>query len=337
MTETTTLKSDVHELETVLEVRPSGWQRVAHPKIGQWARLPTSPTVEAEFTPTKDSPEEKEDEKPKVKTEKWFFVNGVATELYWLRLACKKLAKWSSREITGVYNRGDGILWDLIECAGERDATGIGHAASQRELIERTESSMRAQKLLKKQLETALLAPTKDGKGFAHIVMIAHSQGCLVLRLALEELVAEDCPGIRKSMLQRLCVFTFGNPSVDWKLDEPDSISPFNQDQGEKGVRHLSSHVLHTEHFANKLDFVAKLGVISEHKQESSGYEQNCVFVNKESDWIGHLFGTQYSLDKQHYKDEKAVDSDPMTGDKSWLLNCGGGGLIADARTKARV
>ncbi|EOD52811.1 hypothetical protein UCRNP2_388 [Neofusicoccum parvum UCRNP2] len=40
-----------------------------------------------------------------VQDEKWFFVNGIATELFWLHLACKKLAEHFKRDITGVFNR----------------------------------------------------------------------------------------------------------------------------------------------------------------------------------------------------------------------------------------
>ncbi|KAH7489393.1 hypothetical protein FOMA001_g2245 [Fusarium oxysporum f. sp. matthiolae] len=339
MTRETTLKSDDHDSGTVLEVRPSGWQRVINPAAaGSWARIPTPLGEELEQLSLGEQPEETPDEKPKVTKEKWLFVNGIATELFWLHLACKKLAKWYSREVTGVYNRGDGILWDLIECAGERDVEGMGRAESQRELIQRTRSSMNAQRKLEEQLRAAL-GQTGEGKKYAHVVVIAHSQGCLLLRLALEELVTADLPGtgnFRKTMLDRLCVFTFGNPSVDWKLNR-DSILNIqrlrNSEQQSKNLdlTFLSSHVLRTEHFANKVDFVAKLGVISEHKQVDSGYAPECVFVNREGDWIGHLFGTQYSLDYNHYRDEHADNDGEVTGDMSWLLACRDGVLVENA------
>ncbi|EHK23276.1 uncharacterized protein TRIVIDRAFT_134060, partial [Trichoderma virens Gv29-8] len=266
------------------------------------------------------------EEQPRVANEKWLFVNGIATELFWLHLACKKLARQYSREITGVYNRGDGILWDLIECAGERNITGEGNARSQKRLIQRTSSSRGAQEKLKEQLEAALeQAGDGDGSVYKHVVVIAHSQGCLLLRLALEELVVEDAAGTgntRQTMLERLCVFTFGNPSVDWKLDLPDDvvIAPLqNSGQSQMDLEFLSSHVLRTEHFANKVDFVAKLGVISEHRRADSGYAPEHVFVNEDPDWIGHLFGTQYSLDSRYYRAEQ---TNGAIGDPSWLLTC---------------
>ncbi|KAJ9642276.1 hypothetical protein H2199_004656 [Coniosporium tulheliwenetii] len=155
--------------------------------------------------------------------------------------------------------------------------------------------------------------------GPTHVVMIAHSQGCLLLSLALESLL-NDLVGtgdvkIRKTMLSRLCVFTFGNPSVDWKLemDEGHSIEPLeNSDQARKDLTYLSSHVLRTEHFANEKDFVARLGVLNEKKPPDSGYDY--IFINKGKDWIGHLFGTQYSLDPNDYTE--------ANGQISWLLAC---------------
>lgn len=304
MGEETVLKSDGDcRSGTLLEVRPSGWQRVINPSRIQeqsWVRLSNSSGAPAEkFCPNAKVP----DEPPKVRGEKWLFVNGIATELFWLHLACKKLANKYSREITGVFNRGDGILWDLIECAGERNVGGTASASSQRKLIQRTRSSRRAQAELKEQLRVALTQA--GGKHYEHIVVIAHSQGCLLLRLALGELIASDsndAVDIRRTMLERLCVFTFGNPSVDWKLDW-DSDRPIierlnNSKQSGDGadLTFLSSHVLCTEHFANETDFVAKLGVMSKPaKERSSGYDRKAVFVNSEQDWIGHVFGTQYS------------------------------------------
>ncbi|KAH9203686.1 hypothetical protein DL95DRAFT_439473 [Leptodontidium sp. 2 PMI_412] len=248
-----------------------------------------------------------------VKNEKWFFINGIATEPFWLHLACKKLAIWSSREITGVYNRGDGILWDLIECAGERDDHGVGSITSQNNLIQRTMSSVLAEQSLQSQLEAALQTPIEGPGSYSNIVMIAHSQGCLILRLALEELIEvhDDGSDIRTAMLRRLCVFTFGNPSVNWQF---------------KNGMQLSSYVRRTEHFANEKDFVAKLGVLNPHTR--LGYGTDEIFVNKQPDWIGHLFGTQYSLDPNHYGDRDAPAGVNPTGQNSWLLRCRNGAPV---------
>lgn len=284
MTKETQLETDdygdVQGKGVVIEVSPSGRQRVVHPRANRpWLG-------EDMLNLDGNEPEDS------VHDEKWFFVNGIATELFWLHLACKKLAEHFKRDITGVFNRSEGILWDLIECAGERNIEGEAKADSQNDMVKRTRSSKMAQKSLKKQVEAAL-KDAKEKDRYKRIVVVAHSQGCLVLRLALQDLA--KVPSLREIMRSRLCVFTFGNPSVEWN------------DTG----------VLHTEHFANEKDFVAQLGVIGKHTaNEVRGYDRRFVFVNKS--WTGHLFGTQYSLDPRDYRHSGS----------SWLLGCKNGASL---------
>jgi len=230
--------------------------------------------------------------KKKIEMERWLFINGVAGEYHWTRLGCEKLAKWFGRNVEGVMNRGDGILWDLIECAGERTVSGAGTAGSQRDLTQKTTSSTDAQKNLVAHLISAL----EDSK-VTHVVIVAHSQGCLILRLALDQLIAATDDIDRTGLLKdKLCVFTFGNPSFDWEQDT----------SSEKQM--LSGFVLRTEHYANEKDFVAKLGVLRE-----SGDKERCRIIFKNPKQAGHLFGAQYSLDEQAY---------PENGADSWLLGC---------------
>jgi len=65
--------------------------------------------------------------------------------VHYLRLACKKLAAAFSRPITGIFNRGDGLLWDLIECAGEQTDRTAGLTRSQNRFCRRTTSSIIAE------------------------------------------------------------------------------------------------------------------------------------------------------------------------------------------------
>jgi hypothetical protein len=232
----------------------------------------------------------------------WLFVNGICGEYYWLDLSCKKLKARFGRETVGVFNRGDGILWDLVECAGERSAREQGSTGSQDRLIRRTASSRAAQELLRKNLELMIgqADPDSDPAGPDYgLVVVAHSQGCLLLRLALEELIYNSDDTTRQKMKDRLCVFTFGNPSVHWQADN--GLGPS-----------LDSYSRRTEHFANEGDFVAKLGVLRPRHAADvyDGYSN--VYVNPT--WKGHLFGAQYSLDAGDY----------TKGDESWLI-CRGG------------
>ncbi|EWY80788.1 hypothetical protein FOYG_16710 [Fusarium oxysporum NRRL 32931] len=234
--------------------------------------------------------------------EKWLFVNGIGGEYFWLQLYCEKLRDTYQRDIQGIFNRSDGLLWDLVECAGERDING-GTNEEQNHLIQRTQSSIAAQSILEDQLSIALQDRGSDG----FVVMIAYSQGCLLLRHVLQKFIQGG--SYQTAMEARLRVFTFGNPSIDWMGTDA---------QGHKTP--LCEHVNHTEHFANERDFVAALGVLRNNQEEAlrqAGYIHNrsSLFINGGEDWVGHLFGTQYSLRKEDYKD----------GEYSKLLACAGG------------
>ncbi|KAB5581198.1 hypothetical protein GE09DRAFT_950088 [Coniochaeta sp. 2T2.1] len=211
--------------------------------------------------------------------EKWLFVNGIANELVWFEASCNKVRDRFGREVKGVFNRSDGFLWDLVECAGERSA------AESNKLIERTESSRAAQTVLGKELESALW-PEK-GTPPEKVVMIAHSQGCLLLRLVLQDMVQRYGEGSpkRNDMKERLRVFTFANPSIDWRVIDDGTKQP------------LSSYAKITEHFAHELDFVARLGVAT---HQRTGYGDDVVFYS--TNGRGHLFGAHYPLEAGAYE-----------------------------------
>jgi hypothetical protein len=267
--------------------------------------LSTDPPNSMERTINVNPPIADGDVKEPQLSEKWIFINGIAGEVFWLRLSCQKLARHFRRSVTGVFNRGDGLLWDVIECAGERTDEGRS-STSQINLIKRTESSVAAQKKLQETLIGAL------NQNHERVVVIAHSQGCLILRLSLDGLLQES-EDIREKMLSRLCVFTFASPSLNWNVYKSKPTRLAGHARG-VSMEHLSSHVHITEHFANKTDFVAKLGVLHAPSPDN-GYVKTNVFINKSSEWIGHLFGTQYSLDPDDY----------VSGRNSALLKCAGG------------
>ncbi|KAG9250664.1 uncharacterized protein F5Z01DRAFT_629056 [Emericellopsis atlantica] len=213
--------------------------------------------------------------------ETWFFINGIAGESQWLKLALDKLkARFGQGDkdlgtITGIFNRGDGILWDLIECAGQRCAE---NGTDTDNVIQRTKSSQKAESLLKDELLKALTKErAKPENEQDPVIVIAHSQGCLLLRLVLEELASD--PRDLAIMQKSLMVFTFGNPSVDWEI-------------------HKSCN--HTEHYANEKDFVAWLGVLRQDDDDSSGRFHYENLINKGKK--GHLFGAHYDLEEGAYE-----------------------------------
>jgi hypothetical protein len=261
---------------------------------------------------------------PVKEAETWLFVNGIAGELYWNRLACSKLqdfffdrdvpddnsddATARRTEIKGVFNRSDGILWDLIECTGERRpqaaaARRLPNTSPRAPLSSRTASSREAQAQISLALRTAL----RDSKtSHKNIIMITHSQGCLLLRLALEEIYSDPQEDFKDVMRDRLHISTFGNPAYDWDVH---------------------AYTASTEHFANELDFVAKLGVLRQFSSDpneavnndltycsrcKAGDEKHLekpkqlIFVNNQRQ-SGHLFGSQYSLQAKDYDCVNAV------------------------------
>jgi hypothetical protein len=251
--------------------------------------------------------------------ETWLFVNGIAGELYWNHLAVSKIqdfffdrdnAEDTSDDtearrtvIKGIYNRSDGILWDLIECGGERRpeanlARRTSNTPPKSPLSSRTKSSRDAQENLARALRSALSDSKTSRKD---IIMIAHSQGCLLLRLALEEIYSDKDEDFQSVMRDHLHVSTFGNPSYDWNVH---------------------AYVASTEHFANELDYVAKLGVLRQYSSDPTEGVNNdltycsicregvdekhrqrpgqLTFVNNKKQ-TGHLFGSQYSLQAKDY------------------------------------
>ncbi|KAJ9665572.1 hypothetical protein H2201_004263 [Coniosporium apollinis] len=174
--------------------------------------------------------------------EPWFFINGIA-----------------------------GILWDLIECAGQRDPKG-GEGGL------KTKSSELAQDNLRKQLEEVLRS--RGGQRKDYVVIVAHSQGYLLLRLVLDELRRDNT--MLESM-KRLLVFTFGNPSRNWDVHE---------------------YVGRTEHFANKADFVAELGVLN-----GEGYQcKGCLNEKEEEDHPRQLTFINFGKDELRVDNRRSTD-----------------------------
>jgi hypothetical protein len=251
--------------------------------------------------------------------ESWIFVNGIAGEFFWNNLSVQKLQdfffdpdqpedtsdKIKSRRttLTSIFNRSEGIVWDLIECAGQcrPQDTNIGNIAnnlfSKPTLSSHTASSREAQGQLSQVLRDAL---SDSATSKRDIIMIAHSQGCLLLRLTIEQIHFDADSELRDIMHSHLRVYTFGNPAYDWDVH---------------------AYTASTEHFANELDYVAKLGVLrkfssdpNEAAESELEYCSRCragddkhllapkqlVFVNNQHQ-TGHLFGSQYSLQARDY------------------------------------
>ncbi len=164
--------------------------------------------------------------------EAWFFVNGVATN--------EKVAKWNgkrlrdlfNRPITVLFNPTNGLGMDLAECIFDRTLEWTSEPA----------------KYVKKKLAKALVEKEK-------VIVIAHSQGGIIVAAALEKLAKKY-----QKYLHKLEIYTFACPADEMatmtqcikKLCECDN----NKDNNKP----------YLEHFVNKQDLVAKLGVLRAEK-----------------------------------------------------------------------
>lgn len=164
-------------------------------------------------------------------------------------------------------------------------------------MIRRTETSRKAQEKLKKKLKAAL-----DSEKKKKIVMIAYSQGCLLLRLVLREFIQNAEPDFIKKMKAKLRIFTFGNPCTNWNCGNNNM----------NNIKNLDEYACRTEHIANRADFVAKLGVV---RPANTQYDKSHLFINEK--WIGHQFGSQYSLDAIDY----GIQTDDPAERRSQLLD----------------
>jgi hypothetical protein len=80
------------------------------------------------------------------------------------------------------------------------------------------------------------------GEG-GRVVMIAHSQGCLLLRLALESLAWERSRDTKR----HLYVFTFGNPSIHargTRRSRNERLLVSKTEQTTSGIRWLPTRLL---------------------------------------------------------------------------------------------
>ncbi|KAK1990893.1 hypothetical protein LX36DRAFT_591667 [Colletotrichum falcatum] len=153
--------------------------------------------------------------------ELWLFLNGVSVGTHWLQGNLDRLSRTFHREIVGVHNKTDGIIFDLIQCLIERCFYyGTGDTRSGYAII------------------AGALAERKNKR----VVLILHSQGGLQGSLILDWLLSHSS----RTSLKKLEIYTFGN-----------AANHFNNPEMEEGIRAIN----HIEHFANSGDFVARWGV----------------------------------------------------------------------------
>lgn len=119
-----------------------------------------------------------------VNNEKWFFVNGICTNEETIKLNCQYLSELFGRNVMGIHNPTNGLIYDLTECVTGR-TLDIGETTS---------------KFLGDEIEKALNNSSK-------VRVIAHSQGGIIIDNTIRHLKFKNI------FLNNLEVFTFASAS----------------------------------------------------------------------------------------------------------------------------
>ncbi|KAL7276729.1 hypothetical protein RUND412_000266 [Rhizina undulata] len=200
--------------------------------------------------------------------ERWVFINGVCAGKYWIQANVDMLSSIFKRKVFGVHNLSYGTVFDLLEC-----------------LIQRCFSySTNDTRTMYEYLKKTLM-----DESINKVVVIAHSQGGIILSTALDTLFA-DLPSTAFTKLE---IYTFGcaanhfnnpirGPLARTRRNIPaiDTAPPYER------------HIRYIEHYCNENDFVARFGALHFAKDKVSNR-----FVGRMFEWkgkTGHLMNQHY-------------------------------------------
>ena len=215
--------------------------------------------------------------------EKWFFVNGVATNADVARLNARLIAKLFRRPVTLLQNATDSLLVDLYECAVGKGFRKQPHTEDRQSM---TEPAWRA--------VTAVLSALNDPE-LERVIVLAHSQGTIIASNMLRAIART---------LDQQHLLSRGGRRCNWDTFAGDLMRQFDDDRNEdlrasvagcmaqfgsgrpdavlarlrklevytfancadsmkQVVRRGRRALPWLEHFANENDIVARLGVLS--------------------------------------------------------------------------
>jgi len=196
---------------------------------------------------------------PGFENEVWFFVNGIATNKALLELNGDYLRKLFRRSIELINNPTDGIIIDLIECIFGRTYDMVTEPAQY--TLKRIESSLKSER-------------------YDKVILIGHSQGGIILSNVVKELVNTYS---NNDILTKLEVYTFASAADEMKADE--NLS--------KKHNRLVPYI---EHYANTMDFVAKMGICQRLDKSGDIMDGELYTLRKK----GHLLNAHYLSEFQH-------------------------------------
>jgi len=176
-----------------------------------------------------------------------------------------------ARPILGIHNRSYGIIFDLLECLIQRD---FSYMTSDIRIVYNT-------------LKSELLSDSTD-----KVVLLAHSQGGIIISAALDALYADLPP----AAWDKLEIYTFGCAANHFN-NPPRCIQCHNRSCNP--LPGLPKHppgnkrqIGVIEHYTNEKDFVARLGVLRFVKKPGDNEFVGKVFMRLGEG--GHLFCQHY-------------------------------------------
>ncbi|KAK7726073.1 hypothetical protein SLS57_003663 [Botryosphaeria dothidea] len=196
--------------------------------------------------------------------EHWVFVNGVAVGRYWLQANLDRLARIFGRPITGIHNKTNGLIFDLVQCMIERN------------LNYSTQDIRDAYALVKEAL-------TNEHR--KKVVLILHSQGGIQGSLMIDWLLAE----LPEDTLRKLEVYTFGNAANHFNNPHKSMADAKEDEQSRDGSGTSEKAIRYIEHYANDEDMVARWGVL--HFTHVPNRFMGRIFTRKGT---GHLLNQHY-------------------------------------------
>ncbi|KAL6718464.1 hypothetical protein ACLMJK_004555 [Lecanora helva] len=209
------------------------------------------------------------------KDERWLFVNGIMVGRSGLQSNIDRIAETFGRAVIGIHNQTYGFLGDLLECL------------IQRVYSYRTRDVRTAHEYVK-----ATLVDSTVKK----VVLIAHSQGGIIVSLVVDQLLTE----LPAECMSKLEVYTFGSAASHFS--NPLAALPFRKQPNVLPTSptdiHLSEfadpkHVIpFIEHYANQKDPVPRWGVLHFTQDVLNGRYAGSVFVRMGAS--GHLFNQHY-------------------------------------------
>ncbi|OUS06669.1 hypothetical protein A9Q81_01950 [Gammaproteobacteria bacterium 42_54_T18] len=164
-------------------------------------------------------------------SEKWFFINGIATSPPVAILNCRELARVFHRSVHLIHTPTFGAVWDIVDSITARTLRKDGVL------------SRPAYDLVKEALVT-----------HDKVVLVGHSQGTIVASYIARKLLKDKK---YRHLAPKLEIYCIAGVADSFRVDKELS------EEFKRGVPYV-------EHFVNTLDFFGRIGVLS-HLDHTAG------------------------------------------------------------------